>query len=151
MHMQAPTNQIAWKSLRTKCVFPKAVQKTCMHAEKDGETMQWINNIYKSTGVHEFFNPVEGKLDADRKSSMSIFNQTWGRAIMIIIAFCLFYLAIAKNFEPLLLIPIGFGGLLANIPIAEIAGPNGFVGILYTMGVETGLFPILIFQTLILK
>ena len=89
-----------------------------------------INNLYKSTGVHEFFNPVEGKLDADRKSSMSIFNQTWGRAIMIIIAFCLFYLAIAKNFEPLLLIPIGFGGLLANIPIAEIAGPNGFVGFL---------------------
>ena len=105
-----------------------------------------INNLYKSTGVHEFFNPEEGKLDADKKSAMSLFNQTWGRAIMIIIAFCLFYLAIAKNFEPLLLIPIGFGGLLANIPIAEIAGPNGFVGILYTMGVETGLFPILIFM-----
>ena len=105
-----------------------------------------INNLYKSTGVHEFFNPVEGKLDADKKSAMSLFNQTWGRAIMIIIAFCLFYLAIAKNFEPLLLIPIGFGGLLANIPIAEIAGPNGFIGILYTMGVETGLFPILIFM-----
>ena len=35
---------------------------------------------------------------------------------------------------------------MANIPIAEIAGPNGFVGILYTMGVETGLFPILIFM-----
>ena len=45
-----------------------------------------------------------------------------------------------------MLIPIGFGGLLANIPIAEIAGPNGFVGILYNMGVETGLFPILIFM-----
>lgn len=107
---------------------------------------QLINNLYKSTGIHEFMNPVEGKLDADKKEVMSLFNQTWGRAIMILIAFCLFYLAISKNFEPLLLIPIGFGALLANIPIAEIAGPNGFVGILYSMGVETGLFPILIFM-----
>ncbi len=107
---------------------------------------QLLKNLYKSTGVFEFSNPVEGKLDASKKSPMSIFNQTWGRGIMIFIAFCLFYLAIAKNFEPLLLIPIGFGGLLANIPIAEIAGPNGFVGILYNMGVETGLFPILIFM-----
>jgi oxaloacetate decarboxylase beta subunit len=105
-----------------------------------------LKNLYKSTGVYEFSNPVEGKLDASKKEVMSIFNQTWGRAIMIIIAFCLFYLAIAKNFEPLLLIPIGFGGLLANIPIAEIAGPSGFIGILYNMGVETGLFPILIFM-----
>ena len=53
-----------------------------------------INNLYKSTGVHEFFNPEEGKLDADKKSAMSLFNQTWGRAIMIIIAFCLFYLTL---------------------------------------------------------
>jgi len=65
---------------------------------------------------------------------------------MIFVSILLFYLAIAKNFEPLLLIPIGFGGLLSNIPIADIAGPNGFLGILYSMGVENGLFPILIFM-----
>ena len=46
-----------------------------------------LKNLYKSTGVYEFSNPVEGKLDANKKEAMSIFNQTWGRAIMIIIAF----------------------------------------------------------------
>ena len=77
---------------------------------------------------------------------MSIFSQSLGRIIMILICILLFYLAISKNFEPLLLLPIGFGGLLANIPIAEIAGPNGFLGILYSLGVQNGLFPIIIFM-----
>ncbi len=63
---------------------------------------------------------------------------------MILVAFVLFYLAIAKGFEPLLLIPIGFGGLLANIPIADIAGPNGFLGIIYDTGIANGLFPLII-------
>jgi oxaloacetate decarboxylase beta subunit len=65
---------------------------------------------------------------------------------MILVAFVLFYLAIAKKFEPLLLVPIAFGGMLANIPIAEIAGPNGFLGIIYDAGVANGLFPLLIFM-----
>jgi sodium ion-translocating decarboxylase beta subunit len=77
---------------------------------------------------------------------MSKFSQSFGRIIMILICILLFYLAISKNFEPLLLLPIGFGGLLANIPIAEIAGPNGFLGILYSLGVQNGLFPIIIFM-----
>jgi len=55
-------------------------------------------------------------------------------------------LAIAKKFEPLLLLPIGFGGFLANVPIAEIAGPNGFLGIIYDAGIANGLFPLLIFM-----
>lgn len=72
---------------------------------------------------------------------------------MILVGFVLLYLAIAKGFEPLLLIPIGFGCLLANIPFAYIAGVDptstfgatGFIKILYDAGIETGLFPILIF------
>jgi oxaloacetate decarboxylase beta subunit len=44
-----------------------------------------------------------------------------------------------------LLVPIGFGGLLANIPIADIAGPDGFLGIIYNVGIANGLFPLLIF------
>jgi len=58
----------------------------------------------------------------------------------------LIYLAVARGFEPLLLIPIGFGGILANIPVAEIAGPDGLLGILYHAGIETGVFPLLIFM-----
>lgn len=78
--------------------------------------------------------------------STGIANFEWGNILMIAIGLLLIYLAIAKNFEPLLLLPIGFGGILANIPIAEISGPEGLLGILYHMGVDTGLFPLLIFM-----
>jgi len=72
-------------------------------------------------------------------------NITLGAAAMIGVCLVLIYLAIAKGFEPLLLIPIGFGGILANVPVADIAGPEGFLGIIYQMGVSNGLFPLLIF------
>jgi len=78
--------------------------------------------------------------------STGLANFEWGNVLMIGIGLLLIYLAIAKNFEPLLLLPIGFGGILANIPIAGISGPDGLLGILYHMGVDTGLFPLLIFM-----
>ena len=58
----------------------------------------------------------------------------------------LIYLAIVKGFEPLLLLPIGMGGLLSNIPNAGIAEPGGFLHTIYIAGIETGLFPLLIFM-----
>ncbi|MGI6432382.1 MAG: sodium ion-translocating decarboxylase subunit beta [Sphaerochaetaceae bacterium] len=78
----------------------------------------------------------------------------WGNLVMILVGFVLLYLAISKGFEPLLLIPIGFGCVLSNIPFAYIAGIDpssatasvGFIKILYDMGIESGLFPILIFM-----
>ncbi|MCK9286844.1 MAG: sodium ion-translocating decarboxylase subunit beta [Sphaerochaetaceae bacterium] len=78
-------------------------------------------------------------------------NGGWGNAVMILVGFVLLYLAIKKGFEPLLLIPIGFGCILANIPGAFIAGVDsggtvGFIKLLYDTGIETGLFPILIFM-----
>lgn len=79
-------------------------------------------------------------------ASTGIANFTLGGVVMIAISSLLIYLAIAKGFEPLLLLPIGFGGVLANIPIAEIAGPDGLLGILYHSGIETGVFPLLIFM-----
>ncbi len=78
--------------------------------------------------------------------STGIANFEWGNILMIAIGLLLIFLAITKNFEPLLLLPIGFGGILANIPIAGISGPDGLLGILYHMGVDTGLFPLLIFM-----
>ncbi|MDX2424866.1 MAG: sodium ion-translocating decarboxylase subunit beta [Cycloclasticus sp.] len=78
--------------------------------------------------------------------STGIANFEWGNVLMIGVGLLLIYLAIAKNFEPLLLLPIGFGGILANIPVAGISGPDGMLGILYHMGVDTGLFPLLIFM-----
>jgi len=79
-------------------------------------------------------------------ASTGLYNFTLGQAIMIAGGGVLIYLAIAKGFEPLLLIPIGFGGILANIPVAGIAGPDGLLGILYHAGIETGVFPLLIFM-----
>ncbi len=69
-----------------------------------------------------------------------------GQILMIAIGGVLIYLAIAKNFEPLLLVPIGFGAILSNIPLAEISGPEGLLGYLYSGGVSTGIFPLLIFM-----
>jgi oxaloacetate decarboxylase beta subunit len=65
---------------------------------------------------------------------------------MILLTFFLFWLAIKKGFEPLLLLPIAFGGLLANIPVAGIAGPHGFLGVIYSMGLSNEMFPIIIFM-----
>jgi oxaloacetate decarboxylase beta subunit len=108
---------------------------------------EMVTDFLTSTGAYAFFTAEEvTKEDHGEVITVSEFSQGWGRFIMILVAFLLFYLAIAKNFEPLLLLPIGFGGLLANIPIAEIAGPDGFLGILYDAGVSNGLFPILIFM-----
>ncbi len=77
--------------------------------------------------------------------STGIYNMTGGHAIMTVVGILLIYLAIAKKFEPLLLIPIGFGGILANVPVAGISGPEGFLGMIYMVGVATGVFPLLIF------
>ncbi len=79
-------------------------------------------------------------------ASTGLYNLTIGQAIMIAAGSVLIFLAISKGFEPLLLIPIGFGGILANIPVAAIAGPEGLLGILYQSGIETGVFPLLIFM-----
>ena len=76
----------------------------------------------------------------------------WKNVIMILVGFLLLYLAIKKGFEPLLLIPIAMGCILSNIPFAYIAsvdptsGDAGFIKILYDAGIESGLFPILIFM-----
>ena len=87
---------------------------------------------------------------------MELIDQLWtgsglaqisaGQATMILISLILLYLAIAKKFEPLLLVTIGFGGLLSNIPGVEIATGDGLLHLIYVVGIETGAFPLLIFM-----
>jgi oxaloacetate decarboxylase beta subunit len=72
-------------------------------------------------------------------------NLTWQNVVMIIAGGVLIYLAVAKDYEPMLLLPIGFGSFLANLPLTGITGEHGFLGILYQFGIETELFPLLIF------
>jgi carboxybiotin decarboxylase len=71
---------------------------------------------------------------------------TAGQAVMLLISLLLLYLGIVRKFEPLLLVTIGFGGLLANIPGAGIATDGGLLHLLYTVGVQTGAFPLIIFM-----
>jgi oxaloacetate decarboxylase beta subunit len=66
-------------------------------------------------------------------------------AIMIAIAFVLLYFGIARDYEPLLLVPIGAGCLLANLPLSPLIGDDGMLRILYDAGVVNELFPLLIF------
>ena len=68
-----------------------------------------------------------------------------GPIAMMAVGGLLIYLGIARRFEPLLLIPIGFGAILSNIPVADIGGPDGILGYFYSVGVSTGIFPLLIF------
>ena len=75
-----------------------------------------------------------------------IYQITLPQFAMIVVGFLLLFLAIKKGFEPLLLIPIGFGGILANIPGVDIAVGDGILHQFYTMGLETGVFPLLIFM-----
>ena len=70
---------------------------------------------------------------------------TWGNALMIIIGLVLIYLAIAKEYEPVLLLPIGFGCILANLGMAASANGEGFLSVLYRAGIQSELFPLLIF------
>lgn len=110
--------------------------------------------LWKSTGIYGFLTlpGVDG----------------WGRLIMIFIGGVLLYLAIKKGFEPLLLVPIGIGCILSNIPFAGIADhvslvglastqghesvfqienvAGGFIGMFYDLGITSGLFPLLIFM-----
>ncbi|HHY35133.1 MAG TPA: sodium ion-translocating decarboxylase subunit beta [Firmicutes bacterium] len=70
---------------------------------------------------------------------------TWGQALMIGIGLGLIYLAIVKQYEPVLLLPIGFGAIISNIPFSSAVGDHGFLTILYRAGIITELFPLLIF------
>ena len=69
-----------------------------------------------------------------------------GQAVMMLVGFVLLYLAISRGFEPLLLVPIGFGTVLANMPGTDFLEAGGLLYMIYHAGIETGLFPLLIFM-----
>ena len=77
--------------------------------------------------------------------SSGIYQISLAQSVMILIGLLLLYLAIAKRFEPLLLIPIGFGGILSNIPGVDIAVGNGILAQFSRMGLDTGVFPSVVF------
>lgn len=76
---------------------------------------------------------------------LGITNLGLGHVIMILVGSLLLYLGISKGYEPLLLLPIGFGAILVNIPLAGMMDEHGFLRFLYDNGVLTEVFPLLIF------
>ncbi|MEC8314012.1 MAG: sodium ion-translocating decarboxylase subunit beta [Verrucomicrobiota bacterium] len=86
-------------------------------------------------------------MTVEKKNS---YNETFltigvGQIIILLVGVTLIYLAIVKKFEPLLLLPIGFGSILTNIPVAGIAESGGFLYLFYEVGVASTIFPLLIF------
>jgi oxaloacetate decarboxylase beta subunit len=72
-------------------------------------------------------------------------NFHWTNGVMILVGFALLYLGIKKDMEPLLLVPIGFGAILVNIPLAGLMEEEGLLRYFYEAGVLTEIFPCLIF------
>ncbi|KAF7772147.1 sodium ion-translocating decarboxylase subunit beta [Pseudoalteromonas citrea] len=87
--------------------------------------MDGLLNLWQATGIANFTLPA---------------------LIMMAVGCGLLYLAIAKGFEPLLLVPIGFGAILTNIPVAGLADPGGLLYYVYYIGIDSGVFPLLIFM-----
>jgi len=87
-----------------------------------------------------FFNVLAELLEASGFAAL-----TWQNLAMILVSFVLFYLAIVKKFEPLLLLPISFGMFLVNLPLAGLMDEGGII-YLMSYGVKSNLFPCLVFM-----
>ena len=96
-----------------------------------GSWGELFRGLWQSTGLYDLWHET----NAD-------FANTWllglGKLLMMCVALVLLYLAIIKGFEPLLLLPIGFGALLSNIPIIGISTPGGLLYLTYNVGIESG-------------
>ncbi|MBI4299641.1 MAG: sodium ion-translocating decarboxylase subunit beta, partial [Chloroflexi bacterium] len=69
----------------------------------------------------------------------------WRRVIMLVVGGILIYLAVARDVEPVLLLPIGLGAILGNMPLTGMGEEDGLFGILHRVGIRTEIFPLLIF------
>lgn len=127
----------------------QAAVKPASTAAASGETSaadstSKLYRLWASTGVKGFFErsaPVVNDEGVAMPGQHGLL-----KLVMILVGLLLIYLGVAKGFEPLLLIPIGFGGILANIPNAGIAEPGGFLYAFYSFGIgDVPIFPLLIF------
>jgi oxaloacetate decarboxylase beta subunit len=110
----------------------------------------FIEKIAKTTGIYSF---IHNRLEKDTTfidESTGINKTTtvfgWQELLLVLVGFLIIYLGAVKNFEPLLLIPIGFGTVFVNIPLAGMGdAPHGFLHIIYESGVGNEFFPLIIF------
>ena len=111
---------------------------------------EFIKNIGKNTGIYKMVRtetPEEIEASEAEDPFSGVIVPGWQKLLMLAIGFLIVYLGAAKGFEPLLLIPIGFGTILVNIPGAGMGdAPHGMLHILYSAGVGNEFFPMLIFM-----
>ena len=121
---------------------------------------QFFKNVGKNTGIYKMIHTETAeevaadeaeKAAAEEAKAVDPFAGKivpgWQKLIMLVIGFLIVYLGAAKGFEPLLLIPIGFGTILVNIPGAGMgSAPDGMLHIIYSAGVGNEFFPMLIFM-----
>ena len=129
---------------------------------------EFVKNIGKDTGVYKmFFADTKANKESEVVSEEIVVSEEtsevvshtpanefdasnvagWKKFVMLAIGFLIVYLGAAKGFEPLLLIPIGFGTILVNIPGAGMGdAPHGMLHIIYSAGVGNEFFPMLIFM-----
>lgn len=101
-----------------------------------------FQQLWHTTGLYNFVQPADPTI----QSAFEQFLHQYGSPVMLIICLFLMWLGIKKQYEPLLLIPIAFGGFLSNIPLAGMTDPGGFLNIIYEAGIHQGLFPLIIFM-----
>ena len=90
---------------------------------------QCLLSVVRTTGIYDFLT-----------------GDGWKRLVMIIIGGILIYLGAGKGFEPLLLVPIGFGTVLVNVPFAGMGNEHGLLGLIYTYGIANELLPLIVFM-----
>ena len=149
-----------------ECKFEDAGAKK---GERVPPLKEMLVTLWESTGIHAFLSyddaafktrhackilaaaraEKSAAVEESRKvlsADSGILPQHVGRLVMILVSFVLLFLGIAKKFEPLLLVPIGMGALLSNAPLAGINEPGGILDFVFHGGIETGIFPLIIFM-----
>jgi len=112
----------------------------------DISVSKFLHNTLENTGINSIVNGSEEMTDLS-DASKTVWVMGWQRLVMMAIGFLIIYLGAAKGFEPLLLIPIGFGTVFVNIPGGGMyAEHSGMLKIIYDAGVGNEFFPILIFM-----
>jgi oxaloacetate decarboxylase beta subunit len=111
----------------------------------------FVQNILVTTGLHSFFTDAVEKettlIDEATGKNKTTIVYGWQEFLMVVVGFVIIYLGAVKEFEPLLLIPIGFGTVFVNVPLAFIGDPpHGFLHIIYEAGVGNEFFPLIIFM-----
>ena len=112
----------------------------------DISVSKFLHNTLENTGINSIVNGSEEMTDLS-DASKTVWVMGWQRLVMMAIGFLIIYLGAAKGFEPLLLIPIGFGTVFVNIPGGGMyAEHSGMLKIIYDAGVGNEFFPMLIFM-----